>query len=168
MTGGHVLIPGRLLILAPACFVCAGCSIIMAMSGTPEPNFDAFQVGSTRAQVEDQLRTPVSSQVLPDDKRLYIYQYQMGNAPNGHRALMNLYIDVYTLGIWELPATIIEAMMGHQEESRIIYGPDDRVLEIHGYRPPPLSPVELQAIEAQKQTHRPGLRQDSSGAGAAR
>jgi hypothetical protein len=163
------MISNRLLILTPACCLAfAGCSILMAISGTPEPNFDAFAVGSTREQVEDQLRTPLSAQVLADDKRLYIYQYEMGNAPNGHRALMNLYIDLYTLGIWELPATIIEVMMGHQEESRIIYGPDDRVLEIHGYRPPPPSPVELQAIEAQKQAHRPGPRQDSSGAGAAR
>jgi hypothetical protein len=164
------MISNRLLILTPACcFAFAGCSILMAISGTPEPNFDAFAVGSTREQVEEQLRTPVSAQVLADDKRLYTYQYEMGDAPNGHRALMNLYIDLYTLGIWELPATIIEAMMGHQEESRIIYGPDDRVLEIHGYRPPPPSPVELQAIEAQKQAHRPGPpQQDSSGAGTAR
>jgi hypothetical protein len=161
--------PKQLKLLALSyCFACAGCSVLMAMSGTPEPNFDAFQVGSTREQVEDQLRTPVSSQVLPDGKGLSIYHYEMGNSPNGHRALMNLYIDLYTLGIWELPATVIEAMMGNKEESRIIYGPDDRVLEIHGYRPPPPSPVELEAIEAQKKAHRTGLQPGSSGAGAAR
>jgi hypothetical protein len=150
------------------CLSCSGCSILMAMSGTPEPNFDAFQVGSTRQQVEEQLRGPVSSEVLPDGKRVSTYHYEMGNAPNGHRALMNAYIDFYTLGIWELPATIIEAMMGHDEESRIVYGPDDRVLEIHGYRPPPPSAVELEAIEAQKKAHRTGLQSGASGAGAAR
>ena len=163
-----MLVLRRLLTLLSTCSAMTGCSIIMAMSGTPEPNFDAFQVGSTRTQVEDQLRTPVSSQVLGDNKHLSIYQYEMGNAPNGHRALMNLYLDLYTLGIWELPATVIEAMMGHDEESRVIYGPDDRVIEIHGYRPPPLSPAEIEAIEAQKQAHRSGLQPGASGSGAAR
>ena len=122
----------------------------MAMHGTPEPNFEAFDVGSPRKQVEIQLGKPTSTESRADGKRLDIYRYEVGNSPNGHRAMMNLYIDFATIGIWELPGTIIEAMMGHMEESRIVYGANDRVLEVHGYRPPPPSPEEKKAMEQQE------------------
>jgi hypothetical protein len=144
----------RLAVLPLLSLLLAGCSIAMALSGTPEPNFDAFEVGSTRKQVETQLGIPVTTQNLGEGKRLDIYRYEIGNSPNGHRALMNLYIDLATIGIWELPGTIIEAMMGQEEESRIIYGAEDRVLEIHGYRPPPPSPELKKAVEAQDKYRR--------------
>ena len=41
-----------------------GCSIAMALNGNQEPIFDAFEVGSSRKQVEIQLGTPVSSKML--------------------------------------------------------------------------------------------------------
>jgi hypothetical protein len=129
--------------------VLSGCSVAMALSGNTPPNFDAFEVGSTRKQVELQLGKPVSSKILEGDKKEDVYRYEIGNSPNGHRALMNLYIDFATFGIWELPGTIIEARMGHDEESSIIYGPDDRVLEIHGYQPPPPSPE----VKASQEEH---------------
>src|SRR5262249_52103449 len=68
-----------------------GCSVAMALSGNPEPNFKAFEIGSTRQVVETQLGHPVASQKLEDGKQKDTYQYEMGNSPNGHRALMNLY-----------------------------------------------------------------------------
>jgi hypothetical protein len=145
----------RLAVLPLLGLPLAGCSIAMALSGTPEPNFDAFEVGSTRKQVEVQLGTPVTTQPLGEGKRLDIYHYEIGNSPNGHRALMNFYIDLATIGIWELPGTVIEAMMGRTEESRIIYGAEDRVLEIHGYRPPSPSSELKKAVQAQDKYRRP-------------
>jgi outer membrane protein assembly factor BamE (lipoprotein component of BamABCDE complex) len=128
----------------------------MALHGTPEPNFDAFEVGSTRKQVEIQLGTPTSSKPLEDGKREDTYRYEMGNSSNGGRAAMNFYIDLATLGIWELPGTIIEGMMGHKEESIIVYGADDKVLAIKGYRPPEPSPEFNAAREAQDKYKQPG------------
>jgi hypothetical protein len=136
----------------------SGCSVVMALNGNPEPNFGAFEIGSSRQQVELQLGKPHASHSREDGKKEDVYRYEIGNSPNGHRALMNLYIDFYTIGIWELPGTIIEATMGHYEESKIIYGPDDRVLEIHGYTPPPPSPELKAAQEAQEQYRQPGAK----------
>lgn len=133
----------------------SGCSVAMALSGNPEPNFEAFEVGSPRKQVEIQLGTPISSRTLERSRREDIYQYEIGNSPNGHRALMNFYIDLATIGLWEIPGTVIEAMMGHQEESRIIYSKDDRVLEIQGYRPPAASTELKKAREAQEKYKKP-------------
>lgn len=131
-----------------------GCSVAMAMSGHPEPNFKAFEVSSSRQQVEIQLGTPFASQPLEDGKKKDTYRYEIGNSPNGHRAMMNLYIDLATIGLWELPGTIIEAMMGHEEETWIVYSAQDRVLAIEGYTPPEPTGAMKEAIEAQeKATH---------------
>ena len=44
-----------LLAVALSALMLTGCSVAMALSGHPEPNFDAFEVGATRKQVEVQL-----------------------------------------------------------------------------------------------------------------
>ena len=133
----------------------AGCSVAMALHGTPEPNFKAFEVGSSRQQVEIQLGKPVASQPLGEWKRKDSYRFEIGNSPNGHRALMNFYIDLGTFGLWELPGTIVEAMMGHDEETRIIYDANDRVLAIEGYTPPEPTGALKEAIEAQEKLGQP-------------
>lgn len=157
----------KLAVLAGGIFLLfglTGCSVAMALSGDPAPNFDAFEVGSARKQVEIQLGSPVASQPLENGRREDTYRYEIGNSPNGHRATMNLYIDLATIGLWELPGTIIEAMMGHEEESRIVYGPDDRVREIHGYRPPPPSAELEEARKSQEEyERRPPANTDGGG-----
>jgi len=137
----------------------AGCSVAMALHGTPEPNFKAFEVGSSRQQVEIQLGKPVASQPLGDGKKKDSYRFEIGNSPNGHRATMNFYIDLATIGLWELPGTIVEAMMGHDEETRIIYDANDRVLAIEGYTPPEPTGALKEAIEAQEKLGQPAPEQ---------
>ncbi len=145
-----VLVAGLYAMLA-----LAGCSVAMALSGTPEPNFKAFEVGSSRQQVEIQLGKPVASQQLVDGKKKDSYRFEMGNSPNGHRAVLNFYIDFATFGLWEVPGTIIEAMMGHEEETRITYDANDRVLAIEGYTPPEPTGALKEAIEAQEKADQP-------------
>jgi hypothetical protein len=128
----------------------SGCSVAMALNGHPEPNFDAFEVGSSRKQVEVQLGPPVASVKQAEGKQLDTYRFEMGNSPNGHRAVWNFYLDLATFGIWEVFATIIEARMGDVEETKILYSPDDRLIDIQGYRPPPPSPELQQARDEQR------------------
>jgi hypothetical protein len=134
----------------------SGCSIAMALNGNPEPNFEAFEVGSTRKQVEIQLGTPLSSKPLSDGKREDTYKYQMGNSPNGARATLYFYYDLVTFGFAEPIFSLIEVFQGHDEESRIVYDSDDKVLEINGYRPPEPSPELKAAREEQEKYKQPG------------
>ena len=76
-----------------------GCSVAMALNGHPEPNFKAFEIGSSRQVVETQLGHPNASQPLEDGKKKDTYQFEIGNSPNGHRALINFYLDFVTIGI---------------------------------------------------------------------
>ncbi len=131
--------------------VSAGCSVAMALHGPPEPDFKAFEVGSSRDSVEIQMGKPVLSQTLNNGKKRDTCRYEVGNSPNGHRALMNLYIDLATLGIWEIPGTIVEATMGETKETSIIYSNSDRVVTIEGYVPPEPSEAHKAANRAQEQ-----------------
>ncbi|MDT7042584.1 hypothetical protein [Candidatus Nitronereus thalassa] len=128
----------------------SGCSVAMALNGKPQPNFEAFEVGSKRQMVELQLGTPVSSEPLEGGRHRDAYQFEMGNSPNGHRALWNLYMDFATFGIWEIPGTVIEGVMGEEELTYIVYDQNDRVVSIEGYTPPKPSPALQEAIAAQK------------------
>lgn len=132
----------------------SGCSVAMALHGQPEPNFEAFEVGSTRKQAEIQLGTPVSSQALPDGKKHDTYQYEMGNSPNGARGTLYFYYDLATIGLAEPIFTLIELFQGHKEQSVIVYDADDRVLEIHGFKPPAPSAQMKAAQEQQDQYKR--------------
>jgi hypothetical protein len=134
----------------------SGCSVAMALHGHQEPNFEAFEPGSTRKQVEIQLGTPLSTASLTDGTKEDTYKYEMGNSPNGARATLYFYYDVFTIGLTEVLFTPIELFQGHDEETKIVYSSDDRVLDIKGYTPAPPSPELKAALDAQAQhTKRP-------------
>ena len=132
----------------------SGCSIMMALNGTHEPNFDVIKVGAAREEVEFELGKPASSQEMSDGKKVDSYKYEVGNSPNPGRASIYGYYDLITIGLAEPIFTIVELVQGDDEETQIVYGPDDRVLEIHGYTPPPVSAELKAAEEAQEQYKR--------------
>ena len=134
-----------------AIFFLSGCSIGMALSGNKQPNFDYIAVGAPQNQVEVELGHPTATNELTGGKREASYKYEMGNSPNSGRAWMWGYAWLTIIGILGEPIySLIELNMGHDEETRIVYGPDNRVLEIHGYTPPPASKVVIDAEESQE------------------
>jgi hypothetical protein len=141
----------KMFFLAPALLPLAGCSVAMALHGHPEPNFDAFEIGSTRKQAEIQLGAPISSRVLENGNTEDTYKYEMGNSPNGARATLYFYYDLATLGLAEPVFSLIELVQGHDEVTQVVYTPDERIAEIKGYRPPPPSDELKAAQEAQQQ-----------------
>ncbi len=145
----------RIILLLYALLMTTGCSIAMALSGTPDPEFDKFGPGSSRSEVEAQLGKPLLSETLADGNKKDTYEVEIGNNPNSARAVFNFYMDLATLLIWELPGTIIEANIGNDERIYVTYGPDERVVRLEGYQPPAPTAVEKEAIEAQKEHERP-------------
>ena len=133
-----------------AILVLSGCSIGMALSGEKEPNFDYIVVGAPRNQVEAEFGHPAATNGLTEGKQEATYKYEMANSPNTGRAWVNFYVDLATIGLAEPILTVIELVQPHDEETRIVYGSDNRVLEIHGYTPPPISKVVIESDEAQE------------------
>jgi len=119
---------------------CPGCAVYLAHKGHPGANLEALGVGTSEQEVEQELGTPSSSEPLGAGKRLSRYRVELTKQPNQLRSLTHLVLDCATIGIWELPGSIYELRREHRKgDVGIVYGPDDRVLEIQDY----------QAIQAQ-------------------
>lgn len=129
-----------------------GCSIAMALHGNPAPNFDNIKIGATQEEVEFELNSSGTTKELEDGKKAVTYKYEVGNSPNPGRAAVNGYVDLYTIGLAEPILTLIEFLQGNDVETEIVYGSDQRLLEIHGYTPPPPS-AELKAAQEEQEKY---------------
>ncbi len=137
-------------LLMSALIPLAGCSIAMALSGEKEPNFDYITVGAPRHQIEAEFGQPAATTDLSDNRQQATYKYEMANSPNSGRAWVYFYIDLATLCLAEPILTVIELIQPHDEQTTVVYSADNKVLEIHGYTPPPISKVVIEAEESQE------------------
>lgn len=129
-----------------AVVILSGCSIAMALHGNKEPNFDHIKVGATKEEIDFEFNTPGTSKDLGDGKAEVTYKYEMGNSPNPARAGVYFYAYLTIIGILGEPIySLIELRQGHDEETRIVYGPDSKALEVLGYTPPPISAAMVTA-----------------------
>lgn len=109
----------------------SGCSVGMALSGKKDPNLGAIHIGATRGEIELHLGSPIKSATTPEGKRIDIYAYEIGNEPSTGRAVGYAVLDVFTLGLWEIAGTPIEAFQGEKYEMNITYSKDDKVEAIN-------------------------------------
>jgi hypothetical protein len=141
----------------------SGCSMVMATHGHPEPNFEKTKIGATREVIEHEFGTPIASHQLEDGTQKVTYKYEMGNSPNPGRATVYLWAYLTIIGILGEPIySLIELLQGHDEETTVIYGPDNTALMISGYEPPPTSVALQIAEQAQAQYWEPGGRSSTS------
>ncbi len=135
-----------------AMLILSGCSIAMALHGNKEPNFEHIKVGVPKEEIEFEFNQPGTVKDLGDGKTEVTYKYEMGNSPNPGRASVYGYVDLVLIGIPEPIFTLIELFQGHDEETRIVYGPDNKALEVLGYTPPPLS-AEMKAAQTEQEKY---------------
>jgi hypothetical protein len=123
------------LVAAYVLAACTGCAVYMAGKGHPGAHLEALGVGTTEQNVEHELGTPSSSEPLGTGKRLSTYRVELTKQPNFARSTVHLLLDLATLGIWELPGSLYELGSGHRKgDVGIVYGPDNRVLELRDYQ----------------------------------
>lgn len=124
-----------------------GCAVYLAGKGHPGADLKALGVGASEQEVERQLGTPCSSELLGPGKRLSTYRFELTKQPNYARSTVHLLLDLATLGIWELPGSIYElSSEPGQGDVRIVYGPDDHVLEIQDYRVLQVQPMSTDGL----------------------
>jgi hypothetical protein len=131
--GGNVMAKTWVTVFVAAYVLAAstGCAVYLAGKGHPGAHLEALGVGTSEQNVEREIGTPSSSDPLGAGKRLSRYRFELTKQPNQSRALVHFILDLATLGIWELPGSIYELSSEHGKgEVGIVYGPDDRVLEI--------------------------------------
>jgi hypothetical protein len=116
-------------IIITACML-SGCSVGMALSGSPNPNLGAVRTGASRGEVELHLGSPISTTPLEGGHRADVYEYEIGNEPSAGRAAGHAVLDVLTLGLWEIAGTPIEGVQGEKYTATIEYDQDDKVVDL--------------------------------------
>lgn len=129
-----------------------GCAVYLAGKGHPGTNLEALGVGTSEQKVEHELGTPSSSEPLGAGKRLSTYRVELTKQPNYARATVHLLLDLVSLGFWEFPGSIYELSSGHSKgDVEIVYGPNDRVLEVRNYQAIQVQPVSASDPQTQKE-----------------
>lgn len=131
-----------LLIISLACP--PGCSVGMALSGKQDPNLNVVRTGASRGEIELQLGDPVTVVQQDGGCTRCLYEFNVGKNPSAGRAIAHGAMDVLTLGIWEILGTPIEGFKGSKRRVQIVYGPDNKVIDVISAVPEPKTPAEAE------------------------
>ena len=107
----------------------AGCSVGMAMSGKPDPNISALDVGQDRDVVILNFGQPAKT-LMTDNERTDIFELERGNEQSMGRATGHAVMDLLTLGVWEIIGTPIEGFAGDTITLQIEYDANNKVQSV--------------------------------------
>ena len=107
----------------------AGCSVGMAMSGKPDPNISALDVGQDRDVVILNFGQPAKT-LMTDNERTDIFELERGNEQSIGRATGHAVMDLLTFGVWEIIGTPIEGFAGDTITLQIEYDKNNKVQSV--------------------------------------
>jgi hypothetical protein len=113
----------------------SGCSVGLALQETEEPNLDILEIGSMRSDIEKELGLPISEGISASGDKLYLYRYLEGDRAAYGRATLYVFLDVVTLGLWEIFGSNIESANGVYVDLAISYDSDERAGQIRRVTP---------------------------------
>ncbi len=134
-----------------------GCAVGMAMNGTKDPDLTVLQEGASRAEVELQLGPALSDITLPIGNHYCTYEYSLGNEPSAGRTVGHVFLDVLTVGLWEIVGTPIEMAAANTEDFTVTveYGPDMKLRQVlPSYTPGPAIKEDETLVVAAEQRNR--------------
>jgi hypothetical protein len=134
--------------------VFSGCAVGMAASGGKKVNTGILEVGQSRLIVESILGRPVARLEDTTEKRTDVYEFEMGDESSTKRAWVHGLMDVLTLTLWEIPASIYEGVQGNMHTMQITYGRDDRVLKVGQVTKGEAKPATVIADQKNEETHK--------------
>lgn len=108
-----------------------GCSVYMAAVGDEKPDTSKVLYNQSHTEVEMTLGPPVRSAPTPDGGLVANYKYVSGNEPSAGRAVAYGFMDLVTLGLWEVVGSPTE-MLNQAEKvvTTITYDADGKVNNI--------------------------------------
>ncbi|MCB9747857.1 MAG: hypothetical protein H6755_05550 [Candidatus Omnitrophica bacterium] len=108
-----------------------GCSVFMAAKQPEKKNLKVLSLGTPRTHVIAELGAPEYSEEKNGIK-VDIFSFQQGYSKGAKvgRAFFHGTADIFSLGLWEVIGTPVEAIAdGKQMKIEIIYDEDDKVVE---------------------------------------
>jgi hypothetical protein len=112
-----------------------GCSVVMATQQPGRKDLSVLTKGVDRSKVVAELGTPLTTEVK-DGKRTDVFSVRQGYSTGAKagRAVFHAVADVFTLGLWEVVGTPVEAIAsGTDVKVGVCYDTKDRVDEIITY-----------------------------------
>jgi hypothetical protein len=126
---------GRFYVLALLSIFIAGCSVVMATQQPSRKDFAVLSKGVDRSRVVAELGSPLTTDVK-DGKRKDVFYVKQGYSTGAKagRAIFHGVADVFTLGLWEVVGTPVEAVAsGTDVKVAVFYDSGDKVESIETY-----------------------------------
>ena len=105
-----------------------GCSAMMALSGSQNPDFKVITKGNSKSVIESQ---PIFTETQKNGNTVVKYQYTIGKEPSPVRALVYVLLDSMTLFISELFTMPAEkAHAGTEKTIMVEYNPQGEAVRV--------------------------------------
>jgi hypothetical protein len=89
------------------------CTAVSALQGKPGLDVSRIKAGMSKVDAEQILGSPIREWVTSSGVSYGIYDYDAGVPPSGSEAAANVFMDIISVGVWELFGAF-----GHQPELR--------------------------------------------------
>jgi hypothetical protein len=125
----------RLCVLALSLIFIGSCSVVMATKQPSRKDFSVLSKGVDRSRVVAELGSPLATDVK-DGKRKDVFYVKQGYSTGAKagRAIFHGVADVFTLGLWEVVGTPVEAVAsGTDVKLAVFYDSRDKVESIETY-----------------------------------
>ena len=108
-----------------------GCSAMMALSGSQNPDFKVITKGNSKSVIESQPIKPIFTETQKNGNTVVKYQYTIGKEPSPVRALVYVLLDSMTLFISELFTMPAEkAHAGTEKTIMVEYNPQGDAVRV--------------------------------------
>jgi len=89
------------------------CTAVSALQGKPGLDVSRVKAGMSKADTEQILGSPIREWVTSSGVTYGIYDYDAGVPPSGSEAAAHVFMDIVSVGVWELVGAL-----GHLTELR--------------------------------------------------
>ena len=122
-----------LVMVASVALLATNCSVYMAAKQPGKKDLSVLKEGTERGHVIAELGSPIHTEERPDG-RMDIYKFVQGyhGGVKAGRALFHGTADVFTLGLWEVIGTPVEALYdGTEVKVEVYYDSSDKVRSVN-------------------------------------
>ena len=108
-----------------------GCSAMMALSGSQNPDFKVITKGNSKSVIESQPIKAIFTETQRNGNTIVKYQYTIGKEPSLVRALVYILLDSMTLFISELFTIPAEKAHARTEKTIMVeYNPQGEAVRV--------------------------------------
>jgi len=121
------------LVILTIFFLATNCSVFMAANQPPKKDINVLDRGTPRNIVISELGAPAFTRV-EDEKKCDVFKFVQGYSDGAKigRSIFHGAADVFTLGLWEVAGTPIEAIAnGNEVKVEVFYDANDTVERVN-------------------------------------